>query len=128
MPDDLDDLMTAWRAVTSPLRLLLVLDDAAGTRQIRPLLPAGPGSRVIVTGRSGSRAWTPTAGSPWRPSAPARRPPCCGTSSAGSGRTRNRRRPGNWSGCAPGCRWRCASRARGCRPGPPGRWPTWWSG
>lgn len=51
VPDDLDDLMTAWRAVTSPLRLLLVLDDAAGTRQIRPLLPAGPGSRVIVTGR-----------------------------------------------------------------------------
>ncbi|WP_225640994.1 AfsR/SARP family transcriptional regulator [Streptomyces werraensis] len=51
VPDDLDDLMTAWRAVTSPLRLLLVLDDAADTRQIRPLLPAGPGSRVIVTGR-----------------------------------------------------------------------------
>ncbi|MFI9267875.1 AfsR/SARP family transcriptional regulator [Streptomyces werraensis] len=51
VPDDLDDLMTVWRAVTSPLRLLLVLDDAADTRQIRPLLPAGPGSRVIVTGR-----------------------------------------------------------------------------
>ncbi|MFJ9598851.1 AfsR/SARP family transcriptional regulator [Streptomyces althioticus] len=51
VPDDLDDLMTAWRALTSPLRLLLVLDDAADTRQIRPLLPAGPGSRVIVTGR-----------------------------------------------------------------------------
>ncbi|MDU0301148.1 AfsR/SARP family transcriptional regulator [Streptomyces sp. PAL114] len=49
--DDLDDLMAAWRAVTSSLRLLLVLDDAADAGQIRPLLPAGPGSRVIVTGR-----------------------------------------------------------------------------
>ncbi|MDT6986123.1 BTAD domain-containing putative transcriptional regulator [Streptomyces lusitanus] len=51
VPDDLDDLMTVWRAVTSPLRLLLVLDDAADTRQLWPLLPAGPGSTVIVTGR-----------------------------------------------------------------------------
>ncbi|MFI6935492.1 BTAD domain-containing putative transcriptional regulator [Streptomyces sp. NPDC050287] len=49
--DDLDELMTVWRAVTSSLRLLLVLDDALDTQQIRPLLPAGPGSRVIVAGR-----------------------------------------------------------------------------
>ncbi|ADI09526.1 transcriptional regulator, SARP family protein [Streptomyces bingchenggensis BCW-1] len=51
VPNDLDELTAAWRAATSSLRLLLVLDDALGTRQIRPLLPAGPGSLVIVAGR-----------------------------------------------------------------------------
>ncbi|WP_407288499.1 AfsR/SARP family transcriptional regulator [Streptomyces sp. BP-8] len=51
VPDDLDELTAAWRAATSPLRLLLVLDDVPGARQIRPLLPAGPGSTVLVAGR-----------------------------------------------------------------------------
>ncbi|WP_426362543.1 AfsR/SARP family transcriptional regulator [Streptomyces sp. E-08] len=49
--DDLDDLVTAWRAATSGLRLLLVVDGARGAEQVRPLLPAGPGSRVLVAGR-----------------------------------------------------------------------------
>lgn len=51
VPTDVDELTAAWRAATSSLRLLLVLDDAWGPRQIVPLLPAGPGSRVIVTSR-----------------------------------------------------------------------------
>ncbi|UQA91871.1 AfsR/SARP family transcriptional regulator [Streptomyces halobius] len=51
VPNDLDELTTAWRAATSSLRLLLVLDDALGTQQIRPLLPAGPGSTVMVASR-----------------------------------------------------------------------------
>ncbi|MFH8757671.1 AfsR/SARP family transcriptional regulator [Streptomyces atroolivaceus] len=57
IPDDLDDvvdlvdLVTAWRAATSALRLLLVVDDARSAEQVRPLLPAGPGSRVLVAGR-----------------------------------------------------------------------------
>ncbi|MEU1666024.1 BTAD domain-containing putative transcriptional regulator [Streptomyces sparsogenes] len=51
VPGDLDELTAAWRAATSSLRLLLVLDDALGTQQIRPLLPAGPGSMAIVAGR-----------------------------------------------------------------------------
>ncbi|MFD4029856.1 tetratricopeptide repeat protein [Streptomyces sp. NPDC058637] len=49
--DDLADLVTAWRAATSGLRLLLVVDDARSAEQVRPLLPAGPGSRVLVAGR-----------------------------------------------------------------------------
>ncbi|MFG2867273.1 BTAD domain-containing putative transcriptional regulator [Streptomyces sp. NPDC048338] len=49
--EDLDDLVTAWRAATSSLRLLVVVDDARSAEQVRPLLPAGPGSRVLVTGR-----------------------------------------------------------------------------
>ncbi|MFF2329526.1 MULTISPECIES: BTAD domain-containing putative transcriptional regulator [unclassified Streptomyces] len=48
---DLDELTAAWRTATSSLRILLVLDDAANARQVAPLLPAGPGSRVLVTSR-----------------------------------------------------------------------------
>ncbi|MFE3772529.1 BTAD domain-containing putative transcriptional regulator [Streptomyces sp. NPDC059122] len=51
VPDDLDELTAAWRAETSSLRLLLVLDDVLSAQQIRPLLPAGPGSTVLVAGR-----------------------------------------------------------------------------
>ncbi|MBL1119845.1 tetratricopeptide repeat protein [Streptomyces sp. 110] len=51
LPDDLDELVTAWRAATSSLRLLLVVDDARGAEQVRTLLPAGPGSRVLVASR-----------------------------------------------------------------------------
>ncbi|MBG6092997.1 AfsR/SARP family transcriptional regulator [Actinomadura viridis] len=49
--DDLDELVAFWRSATAGLRLLLVLDDAAGADQVRPLLPAGAGSRVLVTSR-----------------------------------------------------------------------------
>ncbi|SFJ33209.1 DNA-binding transcriptional activator of the SARP family [Amycolatopsis regifaucium] len=51
MPDDLDELSASWRAATARLRLLLVLDNARSAGQVRPLLPAGPGSRVLVTSR-----------------------------------------------------------------------------
>lgn len=54
LPDDLDemaDLVAVWRTATSTLRLLLVVDDADSAAQVRPLLPAGPGSRVLVAGR-----------------------------------------------------------------------------
>lgn len=48
---DLDELTAAWRTATSSLRLLLVLDDVASARQAAPLIPAGPGSRVLITSR-----------------------------------------------------------------------------
>ncbi|WP_167390801.1 AfsR/SARP family transcriptional regulator [Streptomyces yunnanensis] len=49
--EDLDELAASWRTATAALRLLLVLDDAAGAEQVRPLLPAGPGSMLLVTSR-----------------------------------------------------------------------------
>ncbi|WP_327663312.1 MULTISPECIES: AfsR/SARP family transcriptional regulator [unclassified Streptomyces] len=49
--EDLDELAASWRAATASLRLLLVLDDAARAEQVRPLLPAGPGTLVMVTSR-----------------------------------------------------------------------------
>lgn len=51
LPDDLEELTAVWRATTSSLRLLLVLDDALDVDQVRPLLPAGAGSRMLVAGR-----------------------------------------------------------------------------
>ncbi|MGI5418214.1 BTAD domain-containing putative transcriptional regulator [Actinomadura luteofluorescens] len=48
---DLDELAASWRSATAGLRLLLVLDDASGADQVRPLLPAGAGSRVLITSR-----------------------------------------------------------------------------
>jgi tetratricopeptide (TPR) repeat protein len=49
--EDLDELAASWRAATASLRLLLVLDDALRAEQVRPLLPAGSGSMVMVTSR-----------------------------------------------------------------------------
>ncbi|WFB10505.1 tetratricopeptide repeat protein [Streptomyces sp. LX-29] len=49
--EDLDGLAASWRAATADLRLILVVDDASAAEQVRPLLPAGPGSLVLVTSR-----------------------------------------------------------------------------
>ena len=40
-----------FRARTCGRRVLVVLDDVAGAAQVRPLLPAGTGSAVLVTSR-----------------------------------------------------------------------------
>ncbi|WP_031498115.1 AfsR/SARP family transcriptional regulator [Streptomyces bicolor] len=49
--EDLDELAASWRAATASVRLLLVLDDPPRAEQVRPLLPAGAGSMVLVTSR-----------------------------------------------------------------------------
>ena len=52
IPGHADDRAALYRSVLADRRVLVVLDDAADERQVRPLLPAGPGCRVIVTGRA----------------------------------------------------------------------------
>ncbi|MGY0236297.1 ATP-binding protein [Longispora urticae] len=47
-PADRADL---YQRLLADRATLLVLDDAAGTDQVRPLLPTGPGCRVLVTSR-----------------------------------------------------------------------------
>ena len=50
----------SWRGHAAGKKILLVLDDAAGHQQVRPLLPGTPGSLVLITrpaqaGRAGRR-------------------------------------------------------------------------
>lgn len=52
IPEHLDGAAALLRSLLAPTRTLMVLDDAEGAAQIRPLLPAGPNCAVIVTSRS----------------------------------------------------------------------------
>ncbi|MCP3802418.1 tetratricopeptide repeat protein [Allokutzneria sp. A3M-2-11 16] len=53
IPEGLRERAALWRAELAGRRVLVVLDDAAGEAQVRPLLPGGAGCLVIVT--SGQR-------------------------------------------------------------------------
>ncbi|MDX3382053.1 BTAD domain-containing putative transcriptional regulator [Streptomyces niveiscabiei] len=50
-PLQLDDLVRRYRARLAGARLLVVLDDAVDDAQLTALLPAGPDSALLVTGR-----------------------------------------------------------------------------
>ncbi|MEV0602101.1 BTAD domain-containing putative transcriptional regulator [Streptomyces sp. NPDC050315] len=52
VPDEVHAASALLRSTLAGARTLLVLDDAAGAAQVRPLLPAGPGCAVLVTSRS----------------------------------------------------------------------------
>ncbi|MFJ5922288.1 BTAD domain-containing putative transcriptional regulator [Kitasatospora sp. NPDC092948] len=52
LPDDPDTAAALLRTTLAGTRTLLLLDDAADLAQVRPLLPAGPGCAVLITGRT----------------------------------------------------------------------------
>ncbi|WP_329112096.1 AfsR/SARP family transcriptional regulator [Streptomyces sp. NBC_01353] len=51
LPDSLQERTELYRTLLADRRLLIVLDDAADERQVRPLLPGGRGCTVLVTSR-----------------------------------------------------------------------------
>ncbi|MEU7789612.1 BTAD domain-containing putative transcriptional regulator [Amycolatopsis sp. NPDC049159] len=61
IPADLDGRAASWRTHTAGRRLLVLLDNANRTEQVRPLLP-GPGCLVVVTSRWQLRALVATHG------------------------------------------------------------------
>ncbi|MBC6462022.1 AfsR/SARP family transcriptional regulator [Actinomadura sp. HBU206391] len=51
LPEGLEERAGLFRAMLADRRVLVVLDNAADERQVRPLLPGGRGCAVLVTGR-----------------------------------------------------------------------------
>jgi transcriptional regulator with XRE-family HTH domain len=51
IPPGLEARAARWRDRVADKKILLLLDDAAGHDQVRPLLPGTPGSLVLVTSR-----------------------------------------------------------------------------
>ncbi|QKG19826.1 AfsR/SARP family transcriptional regulator [Actinomadura verrucosospora] len=51
IPPDLPGRVGAWRAALAGRRMLVVLDNAAGAGQVRPLLPGASASLVLITSR-----------------------------------------------------------------------------
>lgn len=52
VPETLDERASLFRAIVADRRVLVVLDNAADERQVRPLVPGGSGCAVVVTSRS----------------------------------------------------------------------------
>jgi tetratricopeptide (TPR) repeat protein/transcriptional regulator with XRE-family HTH domain len=51
IPPDLEARAGRWRDQVAGQKILLLLDDAAGHEQVRPLLPGAAGSLVLITSR-----------------------------------------------------------------------------
>ncbi|NEE55065.1 AfsR family transcriptional regulator, partial [Streptomyces sp. SID8455] len=51
LPGEESERESLYRSLTAGRRLLVVLDNASGSAQVRPLIPGSGGSRLLVTSR-----------------------------------------------------------------------------
>jgi DNA-binding SARP family transcriptional activator/tetratricopeptide (TPR) repeat protein len=51
IPPDRETKVARWRSELADRRVMVVLDNAESSAQVRPLLPGSPGARVLVTSR-----------------------------------------------------------------------------
>ncbi|GAB2997440.1 hypothetical protein GCM10023080_074290 [Streptomyces pseudoechinosporeus] len=66
MPIGLDALAGLYRSALSSRRVLVLLDDAFDSDQVRPLLPAAPGCLTLVTSRNSLPGLIASGGHPLR--------------------------------------------------------------
>ena len=129
IPAGLEARAGRWRDHVAGKKILLVLDDAAGHEQVRPLLPGTAGSLVLITSRRRLTALEDAAAISLDTLPPgdaaallarlAGRPACEPVTP----------RPARSPGCAGTCRWRSGCSPASCtttRPGPRRAWPPTW--
>ncbi|MFI6346472.1 AfsR/SARP family transcriptional regulator [Streptomyces sp. NPDC050560] len=51
LPENEEELVALWRSTVRDRRMLIILDDAAGADQVRPLLPGASPTAVVITSR-----------------------------------------------------------------------------
>ena len=125
IPPRLEARSALWRSHLAGQKVLLVLDDAAGSEQVRPLLPGSAGCLVLVTSRRRLTALeeaVPISLGTLPPGEAARLFVRLGGRPAFGPRTA---RSTTWPACAAICRWRSGSSRRGFAIIPPGRSPIW---
>jgi transcriptional regulator with XRE-family HTH domain len=126
IPPGLQARMALWRDRLAGRQLLLVLDDAASSEQVLPLLPGSGGSLVLVTSRRHLSALEDATAISLDTLPPGE---AAGLLVRLAGRARMTRRWPSSPGCAGTCRWRSAWWPASCttiRPGPPPGGPPNW--
>ncbi|NUS81388.1 MAG: helix-turn-helix domain-containing protein [Streptomyces sp.] len=128
VPDELEARSALFRTVVSDRHVLVVLDNAIDSQQVKPLLVGSASCAVLVTSRRRLTGLGITAGARrlslarWVPRS---RSNCSAVSSERSGWMPRRTWPGRWRSGARISRWLCGSQRSAWRRIPAGRCPMW---